>query len=299
MRLFRYIVIGLALLPAAATAGVSGSIGDLLPDSVLSITPLTEHSYIAVRIPVCDGVAVAGARWYNNDSESVFPQLLVASGADPFPPDIAGAVQVAVAVAGPSGGYGEVTFASPATSLTDALYIIFQLPQNAPRVGVGTGGGAGLGYKRMGGGPGAYLSADGQDWVRLSEQCRLLVEPILIARESGMLALSVGGQQDAGEAGQRGATEQVGNSFVAAPNPFNGGTTISYTLGEEARVRLVVYDLRGATVRRLKDGWLAAGRYVAVWDGRTDFGRSLASGRYIAKLKVGQQEWSMNLTLVR
>jgi hypothetical protein len=70
------------------------------------------------------------------------------------------------------------------------------------------------------------------------------------------------------------------------PNPFNPTTRITYYLpeGSARRVRLVVYDVRGARVRTLVDGELRGGRYTVEWDGRNDGGEAVGSGVYFYRL---------------
>jgi hypothetical protein len=70
------------------------------------------------------------------------------------------------------------------------------------------------------------------------------------------------------------------------PNPFNPTTRITYYVpeGSARRVRLVVYDVRGARVRTLVDGELRGGKYTVEWDGRNDGGEAVGSGVYFYRL---------------
>ena len=74
------------------------------------------------------------------------------------------------------------------------------------------------------------------------------------------------------------------------PNPLHLETTISFTLAQPERVRLAVYDLRGALVRTIIDEGRAAGRYNVRWDGRDASGVSMAPGVYFLKSKIGQTQ---------
>ena len=47
------------------------------------------------------------------------------------------------------------------------------------------------------------------------------------------------------------------------PNPFNPRTVIRFSLKKNAKVRLIVYDIRGIEVQRLADGRYDAGEYEA------------------------------------
>lgn len=68
------------------------------------------------------------------------------------------------------------------------------------------------------------------------------------------------------------------------PNPFNPSTTIAFEVDAAGHVDLSVYDSSGRLVRSLVSGELRSGRHTAVWDGRDDAGRSVASGVYFCKV---------------
>jgi hypothetical protein len=65
-----------------------------------------------------------------------------------------------------------------------------------------------------------------------------------------------------------------------APNPFNPSTQISYALPNPGKVELVIYNMIGQQIRSLVDGDRPAGYHRAVWDGRDEHGRGVASGVY-------------------
>ena len=75
------------------------------------------------------------------------------------------------------------------------------------------------------------------------------------------------------------------------PNPFNPETWIPYTLADDAAVQVRIYDVHGALVRQLDIGQQRAGRYLsrqtaAYWDGKDQFGASVASGVYFYTLEA-------------
>jgi hypothetical protein len=72
----------------------------------------------------------------------------------------------------------------------------------------------------------------------------------------------------------------------AQPNPFNPRTVIPYALDAAGHVRIDVFDVEGRLVRRLVDGKSLAGEHQAIWDGRDDAGRGLASGMYVYRMSV-------------
>ena len=85
----------------------------------------------------------------------------------------------------------------------------------------------------------------------------------------------------------------------AAPNPFNPMTTISYELPQASRVTLMIYDVRGKLVRTLENQMRDAGRYDAVWDGKDDRGRTVASGIYHARMRAAHYNKVQKLTLLK
>ena len=76
------------------------------------------------------------------------------------------------------------------------------------------------------------------------------------------------------------------------PNPFNPETWIPFELSQGGTVSVIIYDLRGASVRTFSIGYLQSGRYTSqskaiYWDGRTDTGEKVASGIYLYQIQVG------------
>jgi len=70
------------------------------------------------------------------------------------------------------------------------------------------------------------------------------------------------------------------------PNPFNPVTRIAYWVpeGEAVRVRVEVFDVRGARVRVLLDAAQGAGRHEVTWDGRDGGGSRVGSGVYFYRM---------------
>ncbi len=83
------------------------------------------------------------------------------------------------------------------------------------------------------------------------------------------------------------------------PNPFNPRTLIPFALPVSGRVELTVYDAAGRRVRTLVDGHLPAGGHEAVWLGRSDRGRAVASGTYFVRLRTPEGVETRAISLVR
>jgi len=85
----------------------------------------------------------------------------------------------------------------------------------------------------------------------------------------------------------------------AYPNPFNPRTTIRFSIPGELPVRLEIYGMDGRRVTVLVDEILGAGPHEAVWLGRDDTGRQVASGVYFFKLLAGSQSQVRKMTLMK
>jgi len=98
-------------------------------------------------------------------------------------------------------------------------------------------------------------------------------------------------------------TQNIPSDFVLSqnfPNPFNPVTTIRYGLPKDARVTVKVYNILGEEVVTLVDDERkTAGFHVAIWDGRNQEGRSVASGVYVYRLSAGSFSNTKKMALVR
>lgn len=72
----------------------------------------------------------------------------------------------------------------------------------------------------------------------------------------------------------------LGNNF---PNPFNPTTTIPIAVPHSADITVKVYNILGEEVRTIFAGTLDAGRYFLAWDGKNNYGNTVASGTYITR----------------
>ncbi|MCS5639372.1 MAG: T9SS type A sorting domain-containing protein, partial [Candidatus Marinimicrobia bacterium] len=71
------------------------------------------------------------------------------------------------------------------------------------------------------------------------------------------------------------------------PNPFNPITNIKYDISEVADVRLEIYNIAGQRIRTLVQGQQEPGRYKVQWAAKNDYGRPVASGMYIYRIRAG------------
>jgi 1,4-alpha-glucan branching enzyme len=83
------------------------------------------------------------------------------------------------------------------------------------------------------------------------------------------------------------------------PNPFNASTRIDFSVPNESRVSLVIYDLLGKEIKRLVDGTRPPGEYSVVWDGRDKHGRTVASGVYFYVLSTEDRTITKKLLVLK
>lgn len=81
------------------------------------------------------------------------------------------------------------------------------------------------------------------------------------------------------------------------PNPFQGETTIGYTVYDPGPVSLKVFDVLGRPVRTLVADVLASGTYQAQWDGTDAAGRRVGSGVYVYVLQAGPRRESRRMVI--
>lgn len=70
------------------------------------------------------------------------------------------------------------------------------------------------------------------------------------------------------------------------PNPFNPTTTISFSIPEESKVKLLIYNINGQKVKTLTNKKFIQGNYSIVWNGDDESGKKISSGIYLYNLKV-------------
>ncbi len=88
------------------------------------------------------------------------------------------------------------------------------------------------------------------------------------------------------------------------PNPFNPETWIPYQLSRAADVTVTIYASDGIVVRTLAIGHQDAGMYknrsqAAYWDGKNEFGESVASGLYFYTLSAGEFTATSNMLILK
>lgn len=82
--------------------------------------------------------------------------------------------------------------------------------------------------------------------------------------------------------------------YPAYPNPFNSTTTINYGLPHPCLVSLQIFNLSGQQVNTLFEGYKQAGFHFTNLTAN-----NLPSGLYFVQLKVSDQVFTREVTLIR
>ncbi len=76
-------------------------------------------------------------------------------------------------------------------------------------------------------------------------------------------------------------------TLALAPNPFNPGTTVSWSAPAGASYRLELFDARGRRLALLASGAADGAAHELSWAGRDEDGRPAPSGVYLFRLSSG------------
>jgi hypothetical protein len=83
------------------------------------------------------------------------------------------------------------------------------------------------------------------------------------------------------------------------PNPFNAKTRINFSLKEAGYVRVTVYNILGQLVRVLLSEEKPAGDYLVYWDGRDDYGATVASSVYFYRFESRNNVYTKKMLLLK
>jgi len=83
------------------------------------------------------------------------------------------------------------------------------------------------------------------------------------------------------------------------PNPFNSGTSISYSLPEKSHVTIRIFNILGQEVKTVVDEFRNAGEYSVRWDGRNNSGRSVSTGLYLYRIEAGDYSGTRKMLFLK
>ncbi|MFA7418596.1 MAG: S8 family serine peptidase [Melioribacteraceae bacterium] len=121
----------------------------------------------------------------------------------------------------------------------------------------------------------------------------ILVEncEVIMAEESGKGYSQLISQQNTENNNKDIADTDLAENY---PNPFNPSTQISFTLKENGKVSLKVYDVLGKEVANLAEGFYEAGKHATTFNGS-----NLASGIYFYRLTTPAATITKKMMLVK
>jgi len=70
------------------------------------------------------------------------------------------------------------------------------------------------------------------------------------------------------------------------PNPFNPTTTIEFSIQNDSKVELTIFNIKGQKIKTLTHDEFTKGNHSIVWNGDDESNKSVSSGLYLYKLNV-------------
>lgn len=82
------------------------------------------------------------------------------------------------------------------------------------------------------------------------------------------------------------------------PNPFNPTTTIKFSIQNNSKVYLSIFNIKGQKIKTLANNDFTKGNHSIIWDGVDDSGKPVSSGIYLYSLKVNGKSVTMKKCLL-
>lgn len=73
------------------------------------------------------------------------------------------------------------------------------------------------------------------------------------------------------------------------PNPFNPSTKIEFSIKNNSKIDLSIFNIKGQKIKTLINNEIEKGEYSIIWNGNNESGDSVSSGIYYYKLKVNNK----------
>jgi len=124
-----------------------------------------------------------------------------------------------------------------------------------------------------------------------SDKSKVNLEPTTIAKQEGISLVSTDAKEISYDTDFSMVTgRNMPTSYSVAqnyPNPFNASTVIRYSLPDNARVKIEIFNILGQKVKTLVDEVQTAGYKTVEWNGTNAQNRTVASGVYFYKIDMG------------
>ncbi|MCK4957598.1 MAG: T9SS type A sorting domain-containing protein [Candidatus Cloacimonetes bacterium] len=79
------------------------------------------------------------------------------------------------------------------------------------------------------------------------------------------------------------------NTLKNYPNPFNPETTILFSIPNDSKVDISIYNVKGQKVKTLTNSNYNTGEHSIIWKGDDDSGNNVSSGLYLYKFMVNDK----------
>ena len=83
------------------------------------------------------------------------------------------------------------------------------------------------------------------------------------------------------------------------PNPFNPETVISFSVKNDSKVTIDIYNIKGQRVKSLVNDTYKTGNYNVVWNGRNNDGNIVSSGLYFYRMKADGYSQTRKMILIK
>ncbi|MBD3341806.1 MAG: T9SS type A sorting domain-containing protein [Candidatus Lokiarchaeota archaeon] len=83
------------------------------------------------------------------------------------------------------------------------------------------------------------------------------------------------------------------------PNPFNGHTTIEFTLPTKCNTSISIYNISGKLIEKLYNGIAESGKNSVTWNGKARFNNDVSSGIYIYRIEAKNFSMSKKMLLIK
>ena len=88
-------------------------------------------------------------------------------------------------------------------------------------------------------------------------------------------------------------------AISASPNPFNASCELKVFVDRPGIINVDIRDITGRKLITLADEQVKQGVYTARWDGKDNSGKALPSGVYFATMRIGGEQVSTKLMLLK
>lgn len=90
-----------------------------------------------------------------------------------------------------------------------------------------------------------------------------------------------------------------GIKLISSPNPFKSETSFQFNLNKISFSEIIIYNIKGQTIKKIFKGKLNAGEYQFSWDGTNDNGSFVNQGIYFCQLQTAESSAHCKVVFLR